>query len=412
MSYLPTDTRLGDLRITEVIAYYDRPLLFTCQNEVDHLYLACLVDEADGAESWLYAEMSPRRWQHVRSGAMDLHDAFAKAEKAQVFRIRQDSQTGDLLSSIESVRCADLTEDELPYPGEYAELPQESHSPQVADNLRVRARQSQRTAIDLSLQSPLISRTEFPAKLLGGFLTAMQDIFAAIGQTIFGPSTARGPLPGRVQEFAELSVVGTGPGSFRVELSATPLRTLFDATDIDQALVKLSELLAATGNDELLKPMLTSELERVISRYADLLSQVVSSQVSARLDWYSPASDYAGHAAITIRDAQSTLGYLGTVRHEEEDDLHVFGVLEGFMLSSKKFELRTVDREKTMYHGDVADDALDDIRTAKLGVPYSATVHWKRIYSPLAPNPPTTYVLTRLASASLTQPGEQPNPTA
>ena len=131
MSYLPVGTPLGDLRITEVIEYYDRPLIFMCQDGLDRHYLACLADETGGVETWLYVGMSPRRWQHVRSRAIDLHDAFAKAEEGKVYRIRQDARTGDVIEPPETVPCANLLADDLPLPGEYAELPQESLSPHV-----------------------------------------------------------------------------------------------------------------------------------------------------------------------------------------------------------------------------------------------------------------------------------------
>ncbi len=118
MSYLPVGTELGDLRIIEVIEYYDRPLLFACKNNLGRLYLAVIVDDTGDTESWLYAEMSSARWQHVRSGGIDLHDAFAKAEDRWVYRVSQESQTGRV-SALERVNREDIRETEIPVHGEH-----------------------------------------------------------------------------------------------------------------------------------------------------------------------------------------------------------------------------------------------------------------------------------------------------
>lgn len=118
MSYLPVGTELGDLRIIEVIEHYDRPLLFACKNNFGRLYLAVLVDDTGDTESWLYAEMSSARWQHVRSGGIDLHDAFAKAESETVYRVCCESQTGRVLT-LERVNCEDIREIEVPVRGEH-----------------------------------------------------------------------------------------------------------------------------------------------------------------------------------------------------------------------------------------------------------------------------------------------------
>ena len=58
MPFLPTDTSLGKLELIEVYAYYDRPVLFACRNEIDITYLVVLTDEDDASETWLYVAVS------------------------------------------------------------------------------------------------------------------------------------------------------------------------------------------------------------------------------------------------------------------------------------------------------------------------------------------------------------------
>ena len=71
---------LGRLEILETFEYYDQPVLFSCKNAAGHLYLVVAADENEQNETWLYAGVSEERLNLIRSGAIDLHDAFADPE--------------------------------------------------------------------------------------------------------------------------------------------------------------------------------------------------------------------------------------------------------------------------------------------------------------------------------------------
>ena len=79
---------LGRLEIVETFAYYDQPVLFSCKNAAGHLYLVVAADENDYYETWLYAGVSKERLNLIRSGAIDLHDAFADPEDGFLVQAR------------------------------------------------------------------------------------------------------------------------------------------------------------------------------------------------------------------------------------------------------------------------------------------------------------------------------------
>ncbi len=116
---------LGRLEIVETYAYYDQPVLFSCKNAADHLYLVVAADENDQYETWLYAEVSVERLNLVRSGAIDLHDAFADPEGSRLFQVRfpYDTFTSP---EVESVEANQVPEDMLPLPGECLDLKTET----------------------------------------------------------------------------------------------------------------------------------------------------------------------------------------------------------------------------------------------------------------------------------------------
>jgi len=112
---------LGRLKIIETYAYYDQPVLFSCKNAAGHIYLVVAADENDQHEVWLYAGVSADRLKLIRSGAIDLHDAFASPEDGFLLQVTVPyANRGSF--KIETVPADQISEDMLPLPGERLEL--------------------------------------------------------------------------------------------------------------------------------------------------------------------------------------------------------------------------------------------------------------------------------------------------
>ncbi|MGB1285405.1 MAG: DUF6575 domain-containing protein [Aggregatilineales bacterium] len=117
MTVLPENTILGKLQIVEV---YDKPLLFTCRNASNNLYLAVLEEETETHDSWWYAGISPLRLQQVRSGVIDLYDAFKKTEDSFVLQVKIEHKSSE--SHVEFASTDRLSEEQLPTAGERLDL--------------------------------------------------------------------------------------------------------------------------------------------------------------------------------------------------------------------------------------------------------------------------------------------------
>ena len=127
--YIVVDTlnipALGKLEIVETYAYYDEPILFSCKNAAGHLYLVVAADENEENETWLYAEVSAKRLNSIRSGAIDLHDAFAKTEDGRLLQVKFPYDKS--LAESDFVQSNQISEDMLPDPGECLEFQSEEH---------------------------------------------------------------------------------------------------------------------------------------------------------------------------------------------------------------------------------------------------------------------------------------------
>ena len=114
-------TSLGKLEIVETYVYYDQPVLFSCKSAAGHLYLGVAADENDQHTTWLYVGVSTERLRLIRSGAIDLHDAFAKPEDSFLLQeiVPYDDQ---IQPQMEPIRPDQISEDMLPMPGERLDL--------------------------------------------------------------------------------------------------------------------------------------------------------------------------------------------------------------------------------------------------------------------------------------------------
>ncbi len=120
MGYLPQLTHLGRLELIEVYEFYDQPILFSCRNASDAIFMGVFADEDDNCETWLYIGISPRRFKRIRSGAIDLHDAFSEVEDGIIFQIKvSHDEQGPVSMPIPATQIPD---DMLPLPGEFINL--------------------------------------------------------------------------------------------------------------------------------------------------------------------------------------------------------------------------------------------------------------------------------------------------
>ena len=72
------------IEVVEEFVFYDQPLLFTGKNPKGQIFFVNAVDESDTHHTWMLVEISPERLDKVRTGEIDIHDAFAESETGTV----------------------------------------------------------------------------------------------------------------------------------------------------------------------------------------------------------------------------------------------------------------------------------------------------------------------------------------
>ena len=122
---------LGRLKIIETWVYYDQPLLFSCKNEHETLFIGVASDKTETAETWLYVKLSQNRLEKIRSGNIDLHDAFAKPENNMIVEVKYIYECDSDYPEIRCLKPFEVSKDFLPVPGEFLNLDKTQENEQL-----------------------------------------------------------------------------------------------------------------------------------------------------------------------------------------------------------------------------------------------------------------------------------------
>ena len=358
----------GRLEIVETYEYYDQPVLFSCKNAAGHLYLVVAADENDQYDTWLYTGVSPERLNHIRSGAIDLHDAFADPEGDRLFQVMA-SYDGQTPLHIQSVQPNKISEDMFPIPGERLDL--ETNTLPALSSSEEIAKASSREILNLTLWFDRVFRTEAPAAPLGKILGRLQDVINTIGMICFHSDQ----LTENIRSEMEISLLEIGAGSFDIRLASTKSVDLFSDSDFGNtfgnAIEEFMKLLNAGSDPDELKRLLEQLRSRVAKDYTEFLKSLNESVTDTKFTWTSPNPSRGEIVSLSNLQMREVIEILQRFQEETPSTFEITGTLIGASLKSKRFEIETINKT---YIGKIADEAFEAISRATLSQEYSAEI--------------------------------------
>lgn len=275
---------LGEIRVIEVLEYYDEPVLYFGESLTGQKYLVMLARDESEERHWLLAPLSSVRHASLREGSLDLYSAFVRVEGGVVWRARQKRSRSESLT-IEHVNAAALDDSELPDPGFFAEsftLPTHEQLPEVTSI----ARGCQRDVVMLHMLPRSRSTHEVPLAALGRASLGTQGVLYALEAHLAGRVGKRGQYTKQIIDDAELVAAATHAASFAVELKSTATADLFGTTTVSASLLALFELLDAVQTDEGLRAALPRFAgTRVPSKLRELLGSIVEQVPAVEFVW-------------------------------------------------------------------------------------------------------------------------------
>ena len=354
---------LGKLEIVETYAYYDQPVLFSCKNAAGHLYLVVAADENDQYDTWFYAGVSTERLNHIRSGAIDLHDAFADPEDGFLFQAVAPYNDQNPLW-IEPVQPSQISEDMFPISGERLNF--KTKTLPTLSNSEEEAKSKRQEILNLTLNFDGVFRTEAPVAILGKIFGKLQDVINAIGMICVQSQRITEDIKSKMQ----ISLLEVGAGSFDIRLASTKTVDLLNHSDFGDAIEEFLKLLKAGSNQDKLKMLLERLKSRVAKDYTAFLKSLNESVVDTRFTWTSPHPNRGGTAYLSKPQMREVIEILQRFQ-EAPLTFTITGTLIGVWPKSKKFEIKTT--EKT-YTGKIADEAIETASSATLRREHTAEI--------------------------------------
>lgn len=194
---LPVGTALGQLRIVDVIDFYDRPLLFTARDGVGVMYFAYLTDESDEEDFWYYVSVSAERLSDLLRGEVPIRDAFLHPENGVVLLVSTPRKMGGV-SHLEQCQPASLADDSLPPEDDFIEW---KNTEKIDERLPLVVTSARPLLATMSLKDPLGGSPRFDiiASALSAFEVVFEHVVRATGHK--GTVSSLVPVDARIQSF-------------------------------------------------------------------------------------------------------------------------------------------------------------------------------------------------------------------
>ena len=393
MDYLPQSTHLGKLELIEVYEFYDQPILFSCRNASDAIFMGVFAAEDDNFETWLYAGVSFHRFNQIRSGAIDLHDTFSEVEDGIIYQIKVPHDEQMPLSM--PTPSTEIPDDMLPLPGEFMNL-ETPTLPELDEDIERKSRQIRQEIISLALDLDGAYKTEAPANALSEILGSLQDTIDAVGESRTEGSNVRGPIPQNIISNMQMSVTGIGPGSFKLELASAQLTNAFGESECGEAIQELVNLLKIGSNADELREHLIRLKSRVANRYISLLESLSGVVRETKIVWASPKEGRGDSVYLPAKLARETIDIIKQFENLSESEYDVEGTLIGVFTDNKTFGIEAQDG--TPYKGKILDEAFNTASTATISERYIATIREVTSIQPVTEETKTDYYLVKLES--------------
>ena len=362
MSDILNIPELGELEIVEVYDYYNVPILFSCRNSAFHLYIVIFADHLPEYEMWLYAEVSPMRLNLIRSGVVNLHDAFAEPETGRLLKAMIPHGNSNEFDS-GYVTPDQLHSDVFPPISKYLNL---GDTPLFSEtNLVAIAKSLGREIVGLNFNSIEEYSSEAPILPLGETLTRLQNVINTIGMV----RSRSKQINEEIRNSMQLSILAIQPGSFDIKLASKPIG---DIRSIQRETIsEFLNLLKSKDRESDLKDVLKRLQSRVAKEYKKFLTSLSESGADITFSWASPKSDEQETVSLSKNEIPKLIESLQIFQTERGKPFTVIGELIGLSLSRKRFEIKT---ENKPYKGFVLKDADSSIRNATISRRYEAKI--------------------------------------
>ena len=364
---------LGIHKVVENYVHNDDPALFSCKDSAGHLYLVT-VSENDQHKTWLRVGISNERFNLIRSGGIDLRNAFTEAENDILFQIRipHDDSTDP---SLEVIQPNQIVEDLLPLPGERLGL--KTDTLPALSNAQEITSSSVRELLNFAFNFGGVFRTEAPIDSLGNILTGLQQVINRIGAKCVNSTSKK--IPEDIKSSMGISLLEVGAGSFEIQLASTEYVDMLKESKLGNGINEFVKILNSGSNQDELKTLMEQFGPKVAKDYTEFLKPLSESVIDTRFTWISPHPDHGGTAQLSKSQMIKVIEILEKIQEETSEKIRIRGTLVGVSLRDKSFQIETTDEnfyDREYFKGKITDEAFgtETVRNATVSKTYIAEI--------------------------------------
>ncbi|WP_077356114.1 DUF6575 domain-containing protein [Virgibacillus halodenitrificans] len=339
-SYMNIDL-LGSIYILEEIIYYDKPLTFTCKNDIGNQFIASCI-ELDQEEQWLFLPLSKARLIQVLRGSITAYDAFKHSEMGFLWKVYIQSNNYSS-GKAQIIHASELKEDDLPdkdvvydlYGEDTFSIKSNERERIVNDSVNER-----REFLDISLEMKESHVHEVEAAFLGKVLESTQNIINVIAHK----KGVNGKVPKYIKEENKLIYSGDYAASFGFRLKSNNLANILNESDLQDNLATFMNLLESKSNTKEITGILKDLNPSVIHYYKHFLNLLKSEDVSVKTYCAFPNEKYRD-INISIEDIKRSLKALDSEIKEFNKEGTFQGRIVAIDTTTKTFKFISDENE-------------------------------------------------------------------
>jgi hypothetical protein len=366
MNYLPIDTFLGKLEILEVFEFYNIPLLFTCGNKNNDIYIVeCLSEDANYC-TWLYSHISDETALNLRRGIIDFRTAILSSVNDYFYLI---DLYFDNKFEIKFLRKENINDDMLPFSGEKIDDPKKDIVPYFYDSLK-EGKRLERGVFNIVLDVGDNCHVA-PAIVIGDMISGVQRFFDYLARSKSGLYKPSEYIPTTIRNQTRLDVSNVFCGSFGVQFRTFQKVDGPALTLVDLVAKELSEIFSNQSDTNILIEKLVNLDRYTLRSLKSFLEPLLKLNAGMYFDYYSPKENKKISSSINLSGVKNTVDIVKDFEIEEEKVI-VEGIFSGGMSRSNFFEI--VNSSGKLYKGKMSKEAFTIVSTARLNTPCIATI--------------------------------------
>lgn len=174
---------------------------------------------------------------------------------------------------------------------------------------------------------------------LGGF----QSMLDSVANAMYHSPTSRGKIPGRIRDITSFEIVDTFAGSFGLVLERQNVQITSSAEDslISGVLSQMFSVLETVDDADQLLTAITPFGKRTVTHYRSWLDDLQQNNVNLQVGWTDEAAS-SRQMHLIKEKAPSIISTLDTISKIDNEDVLLYGTLNGVNIRNRSFEMSVV----------------------------------------------------------------------